>query len=871
MSPRTKHIAAVLALLALALFTAPSLTTPRSLAWCLAGWAVVLVALAFIIKRGPKWSSFTRSGTIVVALVIADLIWSRPTLADSAVVVAITLVGLWIASAQRTRPVLQYLYICRFAIAILVVFVGLGPICEWLAPAFLKNLLVLRWPALMGVVALSIVVAKGIVIPLDLAVRYGPIRSRVTTWPNASLVTGVFVQTIASDVLAAPLIFFLVRRCDDYVQGRPLIAAATGYALGRIFLWAAAWVTLYLGPAAPASPGATASRQKEGLLDFARRLQPAWAQRVRTTAEQTIAAQPSDVRLGYVDENNHLLPGHLTAWIFAGLTLVVYAIGYQVASPDAKLFGVGEPFEVPAMAFVLVLLLLVTWLLTSVAFFLDGYRISTVAALVAVPFALFFLHDIDFYYELPHSAAKPATFQGSLTAVVKSRESAEQHDIRDALRARMKRSRSAATKGTDPIVVIVAASGGGMTAAYWTAQVLTGLQTDFGASFTNSIYFVSAVSGGSAGAMFYLNDLQPTRVPDQDRVMRQAAQSSLPAVAWGLVYPDFWRNFALRSPKDKKIDRGWALEEAWTRVLGSTPMLSDWRSEALRGERPVVAFNATVAETGQRLIFSNLRINTIPPECGVAGALASARCEDAIDGATAWSLYPDYDLPVLRAARLSAAFPFVSPIARPLAVDDENTAYHVADGGYYDNFGIVTSVEWLRNVARVWRDIADSQKIGNPHVLLIEIRESDYREGDAKPAARRAGWTYAFTGPIATMLQVRRSSQAARNDLDLSLFQESAAAMGWTVNRAVFVLRSDAPMSWQLSQSERDDIWHQWTLCRTSPATLVGRGYAEVAKVFGSAYAHNGHVDPRCATSVAQQEETGVLHKVLATAPAAMR
>jgi hypothetical protein len=276
--------------------------------------------------------------------------------------------------------------------------------------------------------------------------------------------------------------------------------------------------------------------------------------------------------------------------------------------------------------------------------------------------------------------------------------------------------------------------------------------------------------------------------------------------------------------------------------------LSDWRVGTLAGWRPAVAFNATVAETGERLVFSDLRLNTIQGECVTARASASAQCDSAIDAETAWSWYPDNDLNVVRAARLSAAFPFVSPISKPwIRPLTKKVDYHVADGGYYDNFGIVTTVEWVRKAKGLWSGNPANATLPKPHVLLVEIRESDYREGNATEPKRRAGWTYAFTGPLATMLEVRRSSQATRNDLDLQLLGDWVQMDGWTLDRAVFVLPSDAPMSWQLAQRQKDDIEMQWSVCRASPATLTGQAYATVARVLESPIVQDAVPNPICA------------------------
>ena len=125
----------------------------------------------------------------------------------------------------------------------------------------------------------------------------------------------------------------------------------------------------------------------------------------------------------------------------------------------------------------------------------------------------------------------------------------------------------------------------------------------------------------------------------------------------GLTYPDLVWNLApfvrpLHRPWLVK-DRGSALEDAWKRSPTlSKATLDKWRADLIASpqrERPAVLFNATVAETGQRMLLSTTTLETKQDDAG--------RREFVLD-------FPDVDLPVTTAARLSATFPYVSPATR---------------------------------------------------------------------------------------------------------------------------------------------------------------------------------------------------------------
>ena len=112
---------------------------------------------------------------------------------------------------------------------------------------------------------------------------------------------------------------------------------------------------------------------------------------------------------------------------------------------------------------------------------------------------------------------------------------------------------SSSTPPSPPIptqapLIIVTATGGGLHASAWTAEVLDHLEEQFDqqypdakGTFHKHLLLASTVSGGSIGLLTYLAALhQKTPGESLDfQSMRTTAQcSSLEAVGWGLVYWD---------------------------------------------------------------------------------------------------------------------------------------------------------------------------------------------------------------------------------------------------------------------------------------------------------------------------------------------
>jgi hypothetical protein len=299
---------------------------------------------------------------------------------------------------------------------------------------------------------------------------------------------------------------------------------------------------------------------------------------------------------GYIDYDANpqdrfpLLPGHggaLALWlIFAS----VYAALGVITSPWLT------QFRAPSLAGVLLLLAMLNWGLSGVAFFLDRYRVPVlISILILMGLTSIFFPRSDSYYFIERKSGGAEIKPQNLLA---PRRGAK--------------------------VILVAANGGGIQAAAWSARVLTGIEAGCrsggdcgGRSFARSIRVISAVSGGSVGAMYFANaygkyGAEKGELPDNDaleQIVKLAGRSSLDGVVWGLVYPDFLRTFAPFLSEVRffwRTDRGRALEFEWQRDVDLKARLGQWRRDTAEGKRPGVVFNATLVDSGRPLLFSTI-------------------------------------------------------------------------------------------------------------------------------------------------------------------------------------------------------------------------------------------------------------------------
>jgi Patatin-like phospholipase len=472
---------------------------------------------------------------------------------------------------------------------------------------------------------------------------------------------------------------------------------------------------------------------------------------------------------GYVEEGGSsdfpVLRGHgLASAMFVASVIVYLGVGLL------KVLMPGEHLAVPSIAYVLLLVMVSCWGLSGAAFFLDRYRVPLI-----LPVGLWWLvtsqiFGSDHYY-LIRSGTRQTISPAELIA-----------------------------RGKTGRVIVVATTGGGIQAAGWTAEVIEGLEQKCREStaaacvgdrkiFGKSLRLISSVSGGSTGSLYLVNeyDANGGGLPDVlGTAFSEATKSSLDDVAWGLVYPDFARTLV---PIPWRFDRGWALEQAWqaNRADGQPDLrrgYSVWRDGVNQGTLPGLIFNSTVTETGQRLLLNTAGIETK----GEATKTFNQLGEKEND-------YQNKDLAMTTAARLSASFTYVTPVAR-----SEGDRGHMADGGYYDNYGMSTLIQWLRQAL-------PSKAPPVNDVMVIQIRAFPPDRLRDKP---RRGWLYQAIAPLDALLDVRTAGQYAHNRDEFDLLQDATKASVQVYTSVFEFCGTDPPLSWHLEQRDIDEMKREW-------------------------------------------------------------
>jgi len=273
---------------------------------------------------------------------------------------------------------------------------------------------------------------------------------------------------------------------------------------------------------------------------------------------------------------------------------------------------------------------------------------------------------------------------------------------------------------------VVAAEGGGIYAAYFTAQVLAVIQ-DKHPQFADQLFAISGVSGGSVGAAIFValraeqlrrGQLAPLQcdvvledmadVPKgllppgagttyQSAADCMLAQDQLTPIIAATLLPDLVQRF-LPFPIGA-FDRARALEASFETSFAEALGKPDSRAptmmaggfynmyETTEGWLPNLVLNTTSVETGKRMVVSNVLLGDKHfPTIDTLAAIAPAEAP-----------------PLSTAAGLSARFPIVTPagfIKTKSFLGGPWVKRRYVDGGYYENTGTDTLAEIVNALKR---------------------------------------------------------------------------------------------------------------------------------------------------------------------------
>ena len=398
-------------------------------------------------------------------------------------------------------------------------------------------------------------------------------------------------------------------------------------------------------------------------------------------------------------------------------------------------------------------------------------------------------------------------------------------------------------------LILVAAPGGGVRAAYWTASALETLFPD--ACAARGLFSMSGVSGGAVGSTLWTAQ-EASTVDNQSMLEGLSGDQSLAAALAGMFLRDMPQPFT--GIRTGWRDRAALFEDGWienTGVLERNGEPLAWGDLTL-GENwtPVMVMNSSSVTDGCRILITNM---------GRMEASATSDClaNGSADGTSRAAIDP---LPVahddgcdgqplaVSAALLAARFPYITPsgslthcpetpppsdrdttlneqAADEMADSDadgaattvppdassdeaepdgEQEVIYGVDGGYFENSGLLTSLELLESLEPLIR--AANRGDGPDVVPWIVELDNHYRStAAAAPASRPLEL-------LVPLITVTRSKLLADTALEQAATVATDPAQ-WDLPEAdcrrfirigpLAQPRLEAPLGWVLSEVSR--------------------------------------------------------------------
>lgn len=277
-------------------------------------------------------------------------------------------------------------------------------------------------------------------------------------------------------------------------------------------------------------------------------------------------------------------------------------------------------------------------------------------------------------------------------------------------------------------MLLYAAEGGGIRAAYWTtravdrigaARTLDGKSVE---DICRSAFLSSGASGGSVGlTIASVSDLGGAT----SQVKHISGPTALARATDGLVLRDtLYAATGVPLPsfggpdQPPWADRGTLIEQSWESVDDfDDPFLV--QPDAWQWKAPgALVINSTSTTTACRTLVSQVQVTSSPGVCTtgverpVDGALSAANSTDLLSCTN--------QLRSVTAALLTARFPYVTPSGVVHCRDDAqgiDKKLQIVDGGYAENFGLGTLVDLgpqLMNEVRRHNDCVLRRLASNP-------------------------------------------------------------------------------------------------------------------------------------------------------------
>ncbi|MCK5781062.1 MAG: patatin-like phospholipase family protein [Flavobacteriales bacterium] len=301
------------------------------------------------------------------------------------------------------------------------------------------------------------------------------------------------------------------------------------------------------------------------------------------------------------------------------------------------------------------------------------------------------------------------------------------------------KSKNAKLSNAKPKLVLINSSGGGLRSSLWTFNILNQLDSVCDFNIMKHTHLITGASGGMLGATYYRqlylyrsqNSLSRNFYTYYDRLGKDVLNPVMfTYVVNDLFFP--FKRFTYNKLSYTR-DRGTELENQINKNTDyslETPVKKLAKPE-INSEIPMMIFSPTIINDGRKLLISPCPISYLTYNRSVNYQNRNINDYDAVEFSRLFKNQGAENLRLLSALRISATFPFISPMVEL----PTNPKISLIDAGVRDNLGFEITLrfmnryqEWIKNntsgvvIIKIKADRATTIEIGSQkHTLSNTI------------------------------------------------------------------------------------------------------------------------------------------------------
>lgn len=338
-------------------------------------------------------------------------------------------------------------------------------------------------------------------------------------------------------------------------------------------------------------------------------------------------------------------------------------------------------------------------------------------------------------------------------------------------------------------VFFIASEGGGLRAAYWTGLSLTHLESLL-PGFQNNVFSLTGASGGTVGNVFYL----ASRQVSDEQILAADCEQTLPSATYepiiakrfcllesaigqdylspvttSFFYNDLLYRYAPVPLPIYKRDRAIHLEQAFERGFNHSFLraLDDGKNAGLeqtyrklyassRNDKwqPLLIGTSTIQELGMMSVYAPFKVD-------------ASVFPNVIDLTSYLPKSSEQDMRLSTVALNSARFPYITPTGTLDASKSRAKKWHLADAGYFDNYGASVTQAMINHLFDEDLQKNDNETLYIPIPIILTNSVYQDKERPNDPQARfnnqysaisnnaSSSLAHELTSPLQTVISIR--------------------------------------------------------------------------------------------------------------------